>query len=341
MVRIGIIGIGFMGKTHYDAAQNVTGGKVTAICTRSEKKLSGDWSDIQGNFGGRGGLVDLSAVKKYRNAQALLDDPDIDMVDICLPTSQHKSMTIAALNAGKHVLLEKPIAVELSDADEMVAAAEKSGRKFFVAQVLRFWPEFAYIKQSLDSGEYGEIVGGNFKRVISAPDWGGDSYGNVEQSGGPGIDLHIHDTDFVNHLLGMPDKVFATGILIKERFSQYVATQYIYEDRGLSITAQSGALSMRGRPFEHGFDIYFKEATIQYNSSWGKPLCVVKKDGIIEPDLPGTADAAFTGEIQYAVDTITHDGEPTLLSGLSARNSLELCWREVESIRTGLPVSVG
>ena len=207
MVRIGIIGIGFMGKTHWDAAQQVTGGSVTAICTRSEKKLSGDWSDIQGNFGGRGGDVDLSEIKKYRSVDEMLADDDVDLVDICLPTALHKSTTIAAFEAGKHVLLEKPIAVQLEDADAMVAAANASGRKFFVGQVLRFWPEFDYIKRTLDSGELGTLKGANFKRIISAPSWGGDSYTNLPQSGGPGIDLHIHDSDFINYILGVPDSV--------------------------------------------------------------------------------------------------------------------------------------
>lgn len=333
MVRIGIIGIGFMGKTHWDAAQNIDGGAVTAICTRSEKKLSGDWSDIQGNFGGRGGQVDLSDIKKYRSVDEILADPDIDLVDICLPTALHKQVTVAAFEAGKHVLLEKPIAVQLSDADDMVAAADASGRKFFVGQVLRFWPEFDYIKRALVSGEHGALTGANFKRIISSPSWGEDWLANLPQSGGPGIDLHIHDSDFINYLLGVPDSVYSSGILIDGKHAQYIATHYAYEELGVTITAQSGAVGQGGRSFEHGFDVYFENAVVQYNSTWGSPLCVVTADGVDEPTL--STEDGFAREIQYAVETIASDGEPTLLSGQSARDSLELCWREVESIRTG------
>ena len=101
MVRIGIIGIGFMGMIHYYGAKKVSGGEVVAICTRDQKKLDGDWTSIQGNFGPRGGIEDLSHLRKYNQIEELLADPDIDMVNICLPTFMHKSVSIAALQAGK------------------------------------------------------------------------------------------------------------------------------------------------------------------------------------------------------------------------------------------------
>jgi predicted dehydrogenase len=338
MVRIGIIGIGFMGKTHYEAARTVQRGAVTAICTRNEQKLAGDWRSIKGNFGEAGGVEDLSHVRKHRDIGAILSDPDVDLVDICLPTALHKETTIAAFRAGKHVLLEKPITVRLEDADEMVAAARESGRKFLVGQVLRFWPEFAYIKHAVESGEYGALVAANFKRIISEPTWGENWFANLDVSGGPGIDLHIHDSDFVNYLLGKPDKVYSRGILVGEKYAQYVSTHYIYEGRNLTITAQSGAVAMKGRPFEHGFDVYLEKATLQYNSSWDKPLCAVTPDGVVEPQLP--EGDAFAQEIQYAIDTIADNKEPTLLSGESARDSLEICWREVESIQKGEAVAL-
>lgn len=338
MVRIGIIGIGFMGKTHYEAAKKLEGGAVTAICTRDPKKLAGDWTSIKGNFGESGGIEDLSHLKRYSKIEDILADPEIDLVDICLPTALHKETTLRAFEAGKHVLLEKPIAVRLEDADEMVAAAKRTHRKFLVGQVLRFWPEFAYIKTLLDSGEYGSLVAANFKRIISEPTWGDNWFANLEASGGPGIDLHIHDSDFVNYLFGMPDHVYSRGILVGERYAQYVTTHYIYDNRNLTITAQSGALAMKGRPFEHGFDVYFEKATLQYNSTWGAPLCVVLESKIVEPSLPATD--AFLEEIQYAVNAIRNDTEPTRLSGESARDSLALCWKEVESIRTGEVVPV-
>jgi predicted dehydrogenase len=167
MVRIGTVGIGFMGMTHYIACKKVHGGKVTAICTRSEKKLQGDWRDIQGNFGLRGQMEDLSEVRKYQEIDRLLADPGIDLVDICLPTQYHKEVTLKALRAGKHVLLEKPIAIRLSEADEMVATAREMGRHFMVAHVVPFVPEYAFARQAVESGEYGPLLGARFKRTTA------------------------------------------------------------------------------------------------------------------------------------------------------------------------------
>src|SRR5437773_10815808 len=106
MVRIGIVSIGFMGMIHYLAGGRLKGAKVTALCSRDPKKLAGDWRGIRGNFGPPGQLMDLSRIKKYSDLDLFLADPDIDLVDICNPTHHHAPTAIAALKAGKHVLVE-------------------------------------------------------------------------------------------------------------------------------------------------------------------------------------------------------------------------------------------
>src|SRR5437867_12998460 len=102
MVRIGIVGIGFMGMIHYLAAQKLKGARVTALCSSDPRKLRGDWRSIRGNFGPAGTMMDLSKLKRYPRLDELLADPEIDMVDVCNPTHAHASTAIAALRAGKH-----------------------------------------------------------------------------------------------------------------------------------------------------------------------------------------------------------------------------------------------
>src|SRR5438128_5313619 len=80
MIRIGIVGIGFMGMIHYLAARKLKGARVESVCSRDAKKLAGDWRSIRGNFGPPGTMMDLSNVKKYRDLDALLADPEIDLV---------------------------------------------------------------------------------------------------------------------------------------------------------------------------------------------------------------------------------------------------------------------
>lgn len=128
MIGIGIVGIGFMGMTHYLAAGRVAGAKVVAISTRDPKKRAGDWTSIQGNFGPRGTQMDLSGVAAYETFEELLADPKVNLVDLCVPNADHARLAIAALEAGKDVLVEKPIALSLEDAEAMVATARRTGR---------------------------------------------------------------------------------------------------------------------------------------------------------------------------------------------------------------------
>src|SRR5260370_6063673 len=166
MVRIGIAGIGFMGMIHYLAAAKLRGAKVTAVCSRDRKKLAGDWRGIRGNFGPAGTEMERGKVKRCASFRDLLADPDIDLVDICTPTVLHEEMAVAALKAGKHVLVEKAIAMDTKGADTMLRAAAKAGRLLMVAHVLSFFAEFAWAAQAIGPGSSGKLLGGPFRPII-------------------------------------------------------------------------------------------------------------------------------------------------------------------------------
>lgn len=341
MTRIGIVGIGFMGWIHYLAARGLKGAKLAAVCSRDQKKLAGDWRSIRGNFGPPGEMVDLSAVKKYESLDALLADPEIDLVDVCNPTNLHPETAIAALKAGKHVLVEKAIALTAEQADAMVAAARAAGKLLMVAHVLPFFPEFAFVVEAAKSGRYGKLLGGHFKRVISRPDWSAE-IGDASKTGGPAVDLHIHDTHFIGLLAGVPKAVFSTGVVENDAV-QYLTTQYLYGPGGPSVTCSSGAVAMSGRPFVHGFEIYFEKATLVHESG-ATPLTVLTADGqSSQPQFPGGGDpiASFTAELQAAVDGATAGKAPDLLSGQLARDALVMCHKECESVLTGKIVAMG
>jgi len=341
MIRIGIVGVGFMGMIHYLAARKLKSAQVTAICSWDAKKLAGDWRSIRGNFGPPGEIMDLSAVKKYDRLEKLLADPEIDLVDICNPTHLHPDTAIQALKAGKHVLVEKCIALEPRDADAMVDAAAKAGKLLMVAHVLPFFSEFAFAADAIRGGRFGKLLGGHFKRVISKPDWSAE-IGDASKTGGPAIDLHIHDTHFIGLVCGVPAAVFSTGVLEGDAV-QYLTTQYLYGSGGPCITCSSGALAQKGRPFVHGYEVYLERATLVYESG-ATPLTVLHEDGRTEqPKFEGGDDAtaAFTAEIQAAVDGVASGRLPDLLSGKLARDALVMCHGECQSVRTGKLVSLG
>jgi predicted dehydrogenase len=336
MVRIGIIGIGFMGVTHFKAIHKVKGAKVTAICTRDAKKLGGDWRSVQGNFGGGGGVQDLKGVAAYERVEDLFADDKVDLVDICLPTTMHYDWTMAALAAGKHVFLEKPIALDLREADRMVKEAEKRRLRLMVAHVLRCFPEFRLVKDLLDGGKYGRVLAADFKRIISMHSWWNPK--DLARTGGPAIDLHIHDVDFVRYLFGTPEAVTSTGVIRRGGVVEHIDTHYHFKGPQ-QASASGGWLSQKGCPFEHGYDVFFEEATLKFNSSWGQPPVLLTKDGKSRrPKLPGKD--GFVGELQEAVDAVNAGKDSKILSGKSARDSLRLCLREIESVKKGRRIKV-
>ncbi len=328
-----------MGMIHYLAARKVAGAQVSAVCSRDPKKLAGDWRGIRGNFGPPGEVMDLSGVKKYDRLDALLADPDIDLVDVCNPTEQHPATALAALRAGKHVLVEKAIALRPEDADAMVAAARQAGRLLLVAHVLPFFPEFSFAAQMVRSGQYGRLLGGHFKRVISRPDWSSE-IADPARTGGPAVDLHIHDTHFIGLLCGVPARVFSSGVQ-ENGAVQYLTTQYLYGPGGPAVSCSSGAVAQSGRMFVHGYELYLERATLAYESG-SVPLTLYTADGKTERPRIDAADPvdAFADEITAAVKGVTTGQEPRLLSGQLARDALVLCHRECESVRSGEPVAV-
>jgi len=340
MVRIGIVGIGFMGRIHFLAGQRLRDAKIAAVCSRDPAKLAGDWSTTRGNFGPEPGHVDLAGVKRYAAIAELLADPDIDLVDICTVTDQHAPIALAALAAGKHVLVEKAIALSPEQADALLAAAKRAGKLLMVAHVLPFFPEFKFAAEAIRGGQYGKLVAAHFKRVIAKPDWSAD-IADAAKTGGPAVDLHIHDTHFIGLVCGVPKEVFAVGTVEKGAVT-YLTTSYLYGPRGPAVTCSSGAVCMSGRPFVHGYEIYLEKASLVYDSG-GTPLTVLTADGKSEqPRLAGGGDpiAAFTDEIQAAADGVRAGKEPDLLGGKLARDALVLCHREIESVKTGRAIAV-
>ncbi|MEO2017751.1 MAG: Gfo/Idh/MocA family oxidoreductase [Fuerstiella sp.] len=348
MVRIGIVGVGFMGYTHFEGARDLAGAKVVAIATRNEQKLAGDWTSIQGNFGPPGGQVDVSDLKCYSDYKELLADPDIDLVDVCVPTDKHHGVVLESLAAGKPTLVEKPISVDLPEAQEMVAAAEKAGVPLLVAHVLPFFPEFQFVAAAIRSNKFGKLRAGHFKRVICPPDWSSDM-SDFRKLGGWGIDLHIHDNHFIAHALGTPQSVFSTGLL-QDGFVNHVHTSYVYGNDGPAITAVSGGIAANGLAFGHGFELYFDDATLlfdagTYGGEWvvSRPLTVITNDGKAEvTDLSGSDKwcAAFTSELQVAVNHLTDQADTGPLSSSLALDALRICYAEAKSVAEGRLVDV-
>lgn len=337
MLRVGIVGIGFMGWIHTLAYRQVKGAKVVAYCEQNTKRLAGDWTDIRGNFGPPGEQMDMSPYFCTTELDELLANPKIDMVDICLPPGMHAMAAVKALKAGKHVFCEKPIALTAADAKKMVKTAESTGKQLLVGHVLPFFSEYQYALKLVQSGKYGKLLGGHFKRVISDPQWLPNFY-DPQKIGGPMLDLHVHDAHFIRLLFGMPSSVYSTGRMRGE-VAEFFTTQFGYDDPTLCVTATSGVIRQQGRSFTHSFEIQLEKATIMFESSVidGKgelnmPVTLLTADGkVTRPEFE--AGDAFAAEITEVAKSIRTGKPSAILNGQLACDALAICDAETRSVR--------
>lgn len=347
MTKVGIAGIGFMGWIHWLAYQKIDGVDVVAIATPEEERRAGDWTDIRGNFGPPGTTVDLSNIRTFENLEAMLADTtlDVDYIDICLPPAMHCDAIVASANAGKHVFCEKPLALNLEDCDRAVEACAANGKRLMVGQVLPFFTEFQFARETIASGKYGKLLGGSFKRVISDPQWLKHFY-DPKVIGGPLFDLHVHDAHFIRLLFGMPTGVFSCG-RIRGEVVDYCNSIFKFQDPSLAVTCTSGVINQQGREFTHGFEIHLEKATLQFDFQGfadlpeTMPLKVLTDDGkVVRPELgDGDPVYAFGREIAEVTRCLAADQPSEILNGALARDAIEICQMQAQSVKEGKFVS--
>jgi len=341
MIRVGVVGIGFMGKMHFGVHQAGRKSKVVAIADVNKAKLEGDWSSIAGNIDDPSAKgVDLTGIKAYAKAEDLIKDPDVDLVDITLPTYLHADYAIKALKAGKHVLCEKPIALTMAQAERMVAAAKKAKGLFMVAHCIRFWPEYEVLKKIIDKKTYGPVFGATFRRLSPTPVWGWRNWLQKHKlSGGALIDLHIHDVDFVNHLFGRPQSVTAVGMSKTSGGVDHIVAHYTFRRKNLQVTAEGGWAFPPAFPFSMAFTVICEKATIEYSSSASPSLTVYTAAGkTLTPKVP--AGDGYSREIDYFLNCIRKGEKPTRVTPEDARDALKVAWAEMRAIRSGRRSSV-
>ncbi|MCH2115115.1 MAG: Gfo/Idh/MocA family oxidoreductase [Pirellulales bacterium] len=344
MTRVGIIGVGFMGMVHYLTYQKLVGAEVVALCDCDTKKLEGDWTGIQGNFGPPGEHMDLSKVTTYESADDLIADPNVDLVDITLPPAAHSGVAIAALGSGKHVFCEKPMAMTVGDCDRMAAAAKQASRKLMIGHVLPFLPEYAWALREIRSGAHGRPIGGSFKRVISDPAWL-ENYWDATAVGGPLLDLHVHDAHFIRLAFGMPKTVASRGSQ-RNGLPEHWHSLFGYDKPEVTVQVTGGTIRQAGRPFLHGFEIHLERATLVFEfaviknadgSDEGRYLCpptLLNPQGVAQQVEMGDGDPmnAFYAELGHATQVVQGVAEPDMLACDLARDAIEICRLQADSL---------
>jgi predicted dehydrogenase len=330
-MKIGVLGLGFMGSTHLKALATIPGAELVAVMDLDEKRLSGDLSGIQGNIGGPGENMDFSRVRKYRTVEEALNDPELEAVDICLPTFLHAPVALQALQAGKHVLVEKPMALDGAAADQMIAEAEKHKRILMTAQVLRFVASYRKLSELVKSGSLGVVRSAIFRRRCAAPTWGPWEF-DSSKSGGGIFDLLIHDVDICLHLFGVPEAVSALGYEDLPRGIDHIAAQFHYPEIG-SITIAGGWHHIGQYPFSMEYTVIADGGTVEYNSA-GRPPALYRADGKME-ELKSADGDWYREEVAYFVECCLAERKPQLCPPEESALAVKVTRLMIESRRRG------
>jgi predicted dehydrogenase len=303
-----------MGLAHAKAWQSV-GAQVASVSSRNAVPWVGEAGHL--------------AVRDFREA---IDSPDVDVVDVCLPTPLHRAAAEHALAAGRHVLLEKPIALSVSDADAIVAAGEASDAQLMVAHVVRFFPGYRVLREVVDSGRIGAPIAATAARLAAGSSniaWIRD----VEQSGGVTVDLLVHDYDQLNLFLGRPASVYAR---VSDERSVAVTVDY---GGGRVGTAEGSTAMPAGYRFSTLLRVRCRSGVIEYATGEcgdGGVVRIWPDDGGVEQvQVPATDP--YQEQARYFLDRIS-SGEPVEEgTAEQARAAAAVGAAALRSASTGVP----
>jgi len=165
MIRVGIIGLGRSGwELHAEPLSGFSDYQLVAVCDRSESR--------------RASAAQTFGARPCSEADELIDDPEVDLVVVSAPSNLHRDLAVAALDAGKNVIVEKPMALSLAEADEMIAAAQRNDRLLTVFHNRRWDQDYQMLKQLVNQGVLGELLTLDSRVMTYGPEW--TTYGVAE-----------------------------------------------------------------------------------------------------------------------------------------------------------------
>ena len=332
MTRVGIIGLGFMGKMHFRCYQAMDHVEVVAICDTDSAKFA-DTAGVAGNIEGAEAPLDFTGIELYDNFDKMLAEAKLDAVSVTLPTYMHREYALKTLEAGVNVLCEKPMALNVEDGQAMLAEAQQSGRLLQIGHCIRFWPEYAKTKEIVDSGQYGKVLAATFQRLSLTPTWSWQGWlMDGAKSGSAALDLHIHDSDFVQYLFGMPKAVFSRAAGGPSGEYDHIVTQYVY-DNDRVITAEGGWSMAPTFGFEMSFNVLLEQATIVYDCTRDPAFRVCPTEGdAYSPEV--AAGDGYSNEIEHFVKAVRGESVPDIITPQQSIDSVRLVLAEKQSAAT-------
>ncbi len=329
-IKIGVIGLGSFGETHCQAWANISGVELHALCTRRQPRLA----ELADRFG---------VARTYTDYREMLQDSELDAVDIVTMWDQHVEPALAALAAGKHVFLEKPMASTVADCEKIVAAAKRSSHYLMVGHICRFNPRYAAAKEAIAAGRIGKIVSMYARRNIPV----GRS-GEILDKIGPIIGDGVHDADLM--LWYSQDRILSA-------YAQTVNTLgHKYPEIGWSMfrfaSGATGVLENVWRlppktafQIDERMEIVGAEGTIHIHETHPN-FSICDSQGWHSPDttywpvINGVRGGALRDELTYFAQCIREQTPPAAVSPGEAMEAVRACLAAEESAATGAIVNL-
>jgi UDP-N-acetylglucosamine 3-dehydrogenase len=332
---IGLIGCGNIGgRAHAPAYARLPEARLVAVCDLLPERAADTAAQTR-----------AATETDYRR---LLERADVDVVDLCIPTAQHAELAIAALQAGKHVLCEKPIARSLAEADALIATARQSGLQVMIGHVRRFDPRYVEIHDCLANGDVGRPV--YIRRAerqwlpFPPQAW----FWKPALGGGVILDIGVHIADLLRWYYGCdPDSVYAVGRRVREAARQadsydHALITYHFPDGALGLAEASWAYPPGfGAGFYGSLDVVGTAGKLQYSDQDSQPMLIFDSEtGATFPRyfrFMSTTEQAFEAEIAHFLRCVLDD-RPPRVSLEDARAALEMCLAAQRSADRGQPV---
>jgi len=327
---IGVIGLGFMGATHINAWRQAAldghPNRLVAVCDRNPARRAGQ--SAVGPAGQEPLQFDRGAVALYADAAELFADPAVDVVSITTPTESHVPLALAALAAAKHVLVEKPVALEVAAVQRLQQAAASAGTLCMPAQCIRFWPGWDWLIARVDDRSLGALKALHVQRLSSRPDWGDGFYDDATRCGGVVHDLHVHDADWIRRLAGDPQWVSA-----REQSGQLTIEYGFIEGGGPEVVvAEASWARDPTEGFFMGYEAEFERGGASWSSQREPPLQLA---GPGPHELPAwVGGTGYDGQLRHLLAVLSGEVaalEVTMADAVASARMLEAVDRSLAS----------
>lgn len=334
-VGVGVIGMGFMGWRHAEAFASATRDRapcrVVALCDARPERLRGP--EERGNIRSDEALIDAAfdEARRFQRVEEMLQDARVQLVSVCTPTDSHVEIAIQALRAGKHVLVEKPVALTADGVRPLMEEARQSSTLCMPAHCMRFWPGWEWLRDAVTDGRHGAVRRASFLRSGARPGWS-PFYLDDARSGGALIDFHIHDADLALWLFGRPRRTRCAGSL------SHVRAEYDFGAGGPRVEAEAEWSNAPDAPFRMEHTVEFEGATVEYRLGRAPAATITDASGTRAIDIgPGTG---YDGQARHIVGAIAEGGRGLRVTMDDALAAAELLDAERRSLGTGDWVSL-